>query len=75
MTERALHENYSYNNTYQFGQIHSLCYRDRWKNVGEVLFGCLVNDEGFHSVEIIPHVTGMSLLQPTHAFLYIMVYA
>lgn len=74
-TGRALREDYSYNNTYQFSQIHSLRYRDRWKNVREVHFECLVNGKGFHSVEIIPHVTGMSVPQPTHAFVYIFVYA
>lgn len=43
----------------------------RWRNVGETVLVCLVNWKGFHLVEIISHVTSMSVPQPTHAFMYL----
>lgn len=43
----------------------------RGRNVGETCLVCLVNWKGFHLVEIISHVTSMSVPQPTHAFMYL----
>lgn len=42
---------------------------DRWRN-GDTCLVCLVNWKDFHLVEIISHVTSMSISQPTHAFMY-----
>lgn len=42
----------------------------RWRNLGETCLVCLVNWKSFHVVEIISHVTSMSVPQPTHTFMY-----